>query len=766
VITDLFVDPETAATTLPRAAPAPVVVQTPCRHYSAASLRWPSHPELERFMRATYDAHVAGSCRRRNFLEALPGDVLADLPQGGQLRREAAPALSQMLEGARSALTAAQAASDPAAQAIITFGVTSAYRSALQQYRLWNRRFPRYFAQTARERADQPGGATGETAARWLAHWIGRWLAAPGFSNHNDGRAVDLMCRLTSGRRLAANRSDIQAWRSTWLHGWLTEHAGDYGFVPYEPEPWHWEYRPVGVGVVIRREVAASPVFPSGRAVRSGAYWRSQLRFGLAGNSVRPIVDGEAALRAIKEAIETATGPAHFVYLLGWWVDPWVHLAGPGTCLLDLFARAGKRGAQIRVLMWDPPSLFYPGHSKLHEAAVTALNKIPGCHAQQDAGGGLTSPKAHHQKLVVVQGTQGLIALAGGIDINADRLWDRLPPPVTAYRADRPNVGWNGASASGSGPQGEEGIPFHDVHARLSGPTALPLLRVFLRRWWARSGSRDVDRLDPLRGSYYHLVPPVTGHDYVRIGETFNGVMNTPDGHTISSRKVTVQEIWLRSILGARRFIYLEDQYLISDCAARAIREVIARGTFSHVTIVIPPSEITSLPGVWRRRKAFIDRIVSGNPHAGKLHVYTRADITAGTCARNGYPHLYVHAKTAVIDDELMLIGSANCNNRGWETDSELVVATFQDATGMASVAGRLRMQLWAHHLGVDQGAVADPIASRQLWDTAPHRYVCRYDPSAHTDPWGGDRPDRITDPSDRRPGDPCETLLRARQGG
>jgi len=764
-MTDLFVEPEAPAATPPPAVLAPDVVQTPWRHYSAASLRWRDHPELEPFMRATYQAHVAASGRRRAFVEVLPGDALADLPHGGQLRREAVPALRRMLDDARSALAAARAAGDPAAQATVDFGVTSAYRSALQQYRLWNGRFPRYFAQTARERASQPGGATGEAAARWLAHWIGRWLGAPGFSNHNDGRAVDLMCRLTSGRRLAANRSDIPAWRSTWLHRWLTEHAAAYGFVPYLPEPWHWEYRPASVGVLIH-EVAASPAAaPAGTAIRPAAYWRSQLRFGLAGNSVRPLVDGKAALRAIKEAIETATGPTHFVYLLGWWVDPWVHLAGPGTCLLDLFAKAGRRGVQIRVLMWDAPSLIYPGHSKLHDAGVTALNKIPNCHAQQDAGGGLTSTKAHHQKLVVVQGAQGLIALAGGVDVNADRLWDRLPPPATAYRPDRPNAGWNGASASGSGPKGEEGIPFHDVHARLSGPTAVPLLRVFLRRWWARSGSRDIDRRDPLRGRFDQPTPPVTGHDYVRVGETFHGVLTSPDGRTVSSRMVTVQDIWLRSILGAKRFIYLEDQYLISDCAARAIREVMARSTVNHVTIVIPPSEITDLPGVWRRRKAFIDRIVTGNPHGGKLHVYTRAKVTAGTCARKGYPHLYVHAKMAVIDDELMLIGSANCNNRGWETDSELVVATFQDATGQASVAGRLRMQLWAHHLGVDRGAVADPIASRKLWDGAPNRNVCRYDPRAHTDPWASDRPDGIIDPSDRRPGDPCETLLRAHRG-
>ena len=133
---------------------------------------------------------------------------------------------------------------------------------------------------------------------------------------------------------------------------------------------------------------------------------------------------------------------------------------------------------------------------------------------------------------------------------------------------------------------------------------------------------------------------------------------------------------------------------------------------------------------MWRRRKAFIDTISRNNPHAGKLHVYTRT-ATPGSCVRDNGPHLYVHAKMAVIDDEVMLIGSTNCNNRRWETDSELVVA-----------------------------ALRDPLRPRGLWDTASTRQVCAYDPVAGKDKLGSDRPDRLTDPSDRRPGDPCVTLL------
>ena len=736
---------------------APPIVDRPCRHYGPDGLSWPEHPELESFMRATYEAHVARSCRFRAFQPSVPQTDLTEVAKGKSLRRDAAALAMRMLDDAREALRQAQAAGDAEALATSSFGVSSGYRSALRQYRLWNDRFAGYLADTAQKRASLPGGPTGDEAAQWLARWIGGWLAAPGFSNHNDGQAIDLFCRLTSGKVLTADRGDIPRWRTSWLHQWLTANASRYDFHPYLKEPWHWEHRPGSASATLVRPRPAEESEAEGRQLiaagpGAAAYWRGQLRFGLAGNTVEPLVDGPAAFRAIQQAIESAEDGTHFIYLLGWWTDPWVNLTGPGTCLLDLFARAGGRGVQVRVLIWDPPWLFARQHSNLHDEVVAAINRLPNCHADQDDSG--SSRKSHHQKLLVVEGREGLIALCGGVDVNADRVSD-LPPPRTAYRSDRPHVAWTDSSGSGSGGSGN---PLHDVHARLTGPTALPLLRAFLRRWWARSGDRDIDRRSPLRASFNQPLPAATGTQFVRVGETFNGVLHRPEGN-VSSRQVTVQDIWLRSILGARRFIYMEEQYLISSCAAAAIRAVLPR--LAHVTILIAPSEITDMPGVWARRKAFIHSIIAGNPYADRLHIYTRTAGHQQPCVRANAPHLYVHAKMAVIDDELMLIGSANCNNRGWETDSELVIASFEDDGGTSAVAGRLRMALWTHHLDVPAAAVADPVNSRQLWDTASTRRVCRYDPDGGHDGHLSNRPDFIVDPSDRQPGDPCRVLLQ-----
>src|SRR5262249_1619243 len=88
------------------------------------------------------------------------------------------------------------------------------------------------------------------------------------------------------------------------------------------------------------------------------------------------------------------TDSTHYIYLLAWWLDPWVYLDGPGTSLLDLFARAGERGVQVRVLVWDAPRLMFGPHSALHDEAVAALNRLPRCPAPQDPGGGVVcSPR-------------------------------------------------------------------------------------------------------------------------------------------------------------------------------------------------------------------------------------------------------------------------------------------------------------------------------------------------------------------------------------
>ncbi len=211
----------------------------------ANELLWPdaSADELA-FMRRVYDLHVAKSRERRPFVGDVPITELEIVENGVPLRAEAALACRALLAAAREALAQAQTAGDPAAKATRSIAAVSGYRSATRQFELWQRNFPRYFAHTEDARAAAPGGPFGEEAEKIAYARVANLLAAPGFSLHNDGRAIDFGTN-ASGRDLGPSSAQREHWRRAWLFGWLMANAGPYGFVQNLKidEPWHWEYR-------------------------------------------------------------------------------------------------------------------------------------------------------------------------------------------------------------------------------------------------------------------------------------------------------------------------------------------------------------------------------------------------------------------------------------------------------------------------------------------------------------------------------------------
>ncbi len=214
------------------------------------------------FKQQVYRLHVArGVESGRPRVYDLPASERAEVPGTGiAMRRDAAAALGNLLAAARADLAddLAAAGTDPEtadrrarAQGVRDLGLDNAYRSASTQFAIWDRNFMEYHAATLPQRRESPGGETGPAAADLLRDYIGVWVAAPGFSNHQGGIAVDFALHLKpvpaapdGGQELGASRAQIGPWKESWLWGWLNRRAGEFGFVPYLPEPWHWEYRP------------------------------------------------------------------------------------------------------------------------------------------------------------------------------------------------------------------------------------------------------------------------------------------------------------------------------------------------------------------------------------------------------------------------------------------------------------------------------------------------------------------------------------------
>lgn len=214
-------------------------------------------PVAYAFKQRVYRLHVErGEKSARARIYDLPPEALKLIPGTDVVMRwDAALALGRLLAAANKEW-AEDVKSDDAARAerrqkaaqVKELAVNNAYRSASTQFAIWDRNFAKYLADTQTERAALAGGEYGEKAAQLLRDYIGVRVAAPGFSNHQGGIAVDFALRLKDDKTLSASMAQTDPWKSSWFWDWLNRRAGAFGFVPYLPEPWHWEYKPGGAG--------------------------------------------------------------------------------------------------------------------------------------------------------------------------------------------------------------------------------------------------------------------------------------------------------------------------------------------------------------------------------------------------------------------------------------------------------------------------------------------------------------------------------------
>jgi phosphatidylserine/phosphatidylglycerophosphate/cardiolipin synthase-like enzyme len=495
---------------------------------------------------------------------------------------------------------------------------------------------------------------------------------------------------------------------------------------------------------------------------QEGWYEPAELPYPRRSGNMEFYVDGRATFAAMLEAIETATRSDHFILLLGWaaYFDfILVPDDSPHASRTQLAGRTGlqvlkekiDQGVQVRVLLWDnnAPTEYTEvarRNNIMQKAALDALApaSLPGSRRRQVLcilDSATRSWGAHHQKILLVGGGDGLIGFFGGVDINPDRV-----DPVPARFFIGPAFM-------------EVGAPLHDVHARVRGQAAEDLLDIAVDRWnystptriYMTEGEREMLRKGTIFGqnllsghdpalspdepedalpsighgienlqSLAKLVtpagPPWPLHS-VRIGQTIGNPRLKVAGRP--NAKSTAWTFLKHAIGQARRFIYVEDQYLWSLEAARELAKALP--AIEHLTLLVAPDDIIS----GTPRHAFVGELFKNAVEADKkkIGLYNR---------KPGY-HQYIHSKMFIIDDELVVLGSANCNNRGYHHDSEDigVVADlpWDDADGTRlgrwhvlemNLAHKLRVSLWAEHLQLPAAELWDGVAAVVHWRSPP----------------------------------------------
>jgi phosphatidylserine/phosphatidylglycerophosphate/cardiolipin synthase-like enzyme len=171
-----------------------------------------------------------------------------------------------------------------------------------------------------------------------------------------------------------------------------------------------------------------------------------------------------------------------------------------------------------------------------------------------------------------------------------------------------------------------------------------------------------------------------------------------------------ILESYLRAIGQAQRFIYLENQYftdaIIADALVRVLRD---KPGLELIFLLNIKPDVMLYPG---RQARLVRQVRAAAPD--RVGIFTRWSYDHAH-PRPWVAPIYLHAKTAVIDDTWATIGSANLDGLsldhnvvlsplafGETTAAELNVTVLEGTPGASGMppAERLRRRLWSEHLG------------------------------------------------------------------
>ena len=246
-----------------------------------------------------------------------------------------------------------------------------------------------------------------------------------------------------------------------------------------------------------------------------------------------------------------------------------------------------------------------------------------------------------------------------------------------------------------------DGAGFHDVFAGIEGSAALDVGRNFVDRWNQATVTRDrshafpsiecADDLPeiPERRFSSSIASPQAAQIVRTIGpRLYDGRRGWHGAEPVS---LEVGEHGIRDTLhewikAARRSIYIENQFLIDPPSIRLLCDAAQRGV--EVIAVLPGEPDPNLLLYPE------DDMVQTRAELEKLGRLDNIGLFSLAHETESATPIYVHSKLLIVDDRLIMIGSANIWPPSLSTDTELNVACWDQ-----ELARSTRTRLWEEHL-------------------------------------------------------------------
>jgi len=388
------------------------------------------------------------------------------------------------------------------------------------------------------------------------------------------------------------------------------------------------------------------------------------------GNDVRILIDGEEAFGRI---FDVAASASKSIWITVSFVQLDVVIPGTGLPLLDFLERRAEAGIDVRLLFWWSE---FAGIGSFR-GDETELEMLRNRGAKLKMRWDHIERGCHHQKSYVIDET---IAFVGGINLNYEALSSR--------RHDR------------------EG--YHDLFAELGGPAVADVASNFIQRWNQATetlsrghaypsidhagdlpAAMEVSRSDPGR-STVQVVRTVRAGLYA---DTYGWPIGA--ANQLSDGEHSIRDTVYAWIDAARTQVYIENQFLLDVATITRLEAACGRGV--EVICVAPlepdPNLLLYPKDELRRSREALTRLAQ----TSRFGLFgLRRDAPP-------YQPIYIHAKLMIVDDQLLMVGSANLWPPSFNRDSELNVCVWDSALAIEA-----RERLWNEHLQAERAEGLD----------------------------------------------------------
>ena len=371
-----------------------------------------------------------------------------------------------------------------------------------------------------------------------------------------------------------------------------------------------------------------------------------------------------------------------------------------------------------------------------------------------------------------------IIAFVGGLDITDGRYDTPEFPLFSTLNTVHQGDFYNNITI-GSTPESGPRQPWHDIHAKVEGPIALDIKKNYEERWSRQVGDLgnhlyefneeefDFDAtascLEHEGGSWnIQLFRSITSESCV-MDPKYQSHLHSKQGRPVDNG---IQKCMIQQIRSSQRFIYIENQFFLGSSYAwqndtsypayhtipmeiteKIIRKVRANEDFKCYIVIpmFPEGDPDSAPiqeilywqfctmemmyskigkavegtGIHPRSLlAFFCMAKRESPEEVPEDLPEPPPDSPSTHIIQSLRHpIYVHCKMSIFDDEYIIIGSANINERslGGNRDTEIAVGGFQPEHTIESKGSprgnvhTFRQALWAAHLGGYNKAFQSP---------------------------------------------------------